>query len=89
MIAPDSNNLVRYSLRKRKEIQNLSKAFTEQIPSTLAISINTSEFGERKELSFFQNSILDIVCFSVSRLVRKFPRINARYNDELSYLEFS
>jgi len=88
MIAPDSNNLVRYSLRKRKEIQNLSKAFTEQIPSTLAISIDMSEFGDRKQISFFQDSILDIVCFSVSRLARKYSRINARYNDEQSYLEF-
>ena len=85
----EDKNLVRYSLRKRKEIQNLSKAFTEQIPSTLAISINMSEFGKRKQLSFFQDSILDVTCFSVSRLARKYPKINARYNDEQSYIEFS
>ena len=83
----DSHNLVHYSLRKRKEIHNLSKAFTEQIPSTLAISISTLNIGQREKIGFFQESILDIVCFALSRAFRNFPKINARYNDEKSYLE--
>jgi hypothetical protein len=87
MINPEQDNLVSYNLRKRKEIQNLSKAFTEQIPSTLAISISTSPLGERVQFNFFQDSILDFVCFSISRLARSFSKINARYNDEKSYLE--
>ena len=89
MIIPEPSNLVRYSLRKRKEIENLSKAFTEQIPSTLAISISSANFGVRIQRNFFQFSILDIVCFSLSRLARNFPKVNARYSDEKSYLEFN
>ena len=83
----EKHNVIPYNLRKRKEIQNLSKAFTEQIPSTLAIAINTSVLGKRKQNGFFQESILDIVCFSLSRIFPNFPKVNARYNDEKSYLE--
>ncbi len=81
------HRVVPYSLRKRKEIQNLSKAFTEQIPSTLAVSINTKDLGKRKEFNFFQDSIIDILCFSLSRVARSFSKVNAIYNDEKSYLE--
>jgi len=87
MAKSELNNIVTYNLRKRKEIQNLSKAFTEQIPSTLAISINTSPLGDRLRFNFFQDSILDFVCFSISRLARSFSKINARYIDEKTYLE--
>ena len=83
------NNVVPYNLRKRKEIQNLSKAFTEQIPSTLAISISTTDVSKRRQLSFFQDSILDVVCFSLSRVARSFSKINARYKDEKSYIEIN
>jgi hypothetical protein len=85
----EPHNVVAYNLRKRKEIQNLSKAFTEQIPSTLAISISTRDFGKRIRFNFFSDSILDIVCFSLSRVARSFSKVNARYNDEKSYLEIS
>jgi pyruvate/2-oxoglutarate dehydrogenase complex dihydrolipoamide acyltransferase (E2) component len=85
----ESYKVVPINLRKRKEIQNLSKAFTEQIPSTLAISINTVGFDKRKQMSFFQESVLDIVCFSLSRVACKFPKVNSRFNDEKSYFEIS
>jgi pyruvate/2-oxoglutarate dehydrogenase complex dihydrolipoamide acyltransferase (E2) component len=88
-MTPQPHNTVTYNLRKRKEIQNLSKAFTEQIPSTLAISIGVKDLGKRKQLNFFQDSILDILCFCLSRVVRTFPKINARYNDEKSYFEIN
>ena len=88
-MTPQPHNTVTYNLRKRKEIQNLSKAFTEQIPSTLAISIEVTDLGKRKQLNFFQDSILDILCFCLSRVVRTFPKINARYNDEKSYFEIN
>ena len=87
MPSTQSNRLVVHTLRKRKEIQNLSKAFTEQIPSTLGILVETSNIGNRTKLNFFQNSILDIVCFSLSRIVRIYPKINSRYQNEKSYLE--
>jgi pyruvate/2-oxoglutarate dehydrogenase complex dihydrolipoamide acyltransferase (E2) component len=83
----EPHNVVPYNLRKRKEIQNLSKAFTEQIPSTLAISISTTNLGKRVHLNFFQDSILDILCFSLSRVARDFSKVNARYNNKESYLE--
>jgi len=88
-MTPEPHNVVPYNLRKRIEIQNLSKAFTEQIPSTLAISISTTDLGKRIQLNFFQDSILDIVCFSLSRVARNFSKVNARYNDEKSYLEIN
>ena len=88
-MTPESHNIVPYTLRKRKEIDNLSKAFTEQIPSTLAISISTKDLGKRSQLNFFQDSIIDLVCFSLSRIVRGFPKVNARYNDEKSYFEIN
>ena len=86
---PELFTVMPYNLRKRKEIQNLSKAFTEQIPSTLTISISTTDISKRKQSSFFQESILDIVCFSLSRVTRNFPKVNARYHDEKSYLEIN
>lgn len=88
MTLPQPHTVVTYNLRKRKEIQNLSKAFTEQIPSTLAISIPTTNLGKRIPLNFFQDSILDIVCFALSRVARGFSKINARFHDEKSYYEF-
>ena len=87
MNVSEPHSIVLFSLRKRKEIQNLSKAFTEQIPSTLAISIGTTDISKRVQLNFFQDSILDIVCFSLSRVARGFPKVNARYKDEKSYFE--
>lgn len=78
---------VPHNLRKLKEIQNLSKAFTEQIPSTLAIFVTTRSFGTRMRAQFFQDSILDVVCFSLSRLARIYPKINAKCLDEKSYVE--
>jgi pyruvate/2-oxoglutarate dehydrogenase complex dihydrolipoamide acyltransferase (E2) component len=87
MTPTESDRVVVYNLRKRKEIQNLSKAFTEQIPSTLGILVETNNLGKRSKLNFFQNSILDIVCFCLSRLVRVYPKINSRYQNEKSYLE--
>jgi pyruvate/2-oxoglutarate dehydrogenase complex dihydrolipoamide acyltransferase (E2) component len=83
----EPHSVVPFNLRKRKEIQNLSKAFTEQIPSTLAISIGTTDLSKRAQMNFFQDSILDIVCFSLSRVARGFPKVNARYKDEKSYFE--
>ena len=88
MITSQPYNLVTYNLRKRKEIQNLTKAFTEQIPSTLAISIGTKHLEKRVQLNFFQDSILDIVCFSLSRIAGRFSKVNARFNDDKSYFEF-
>lgn len=88
MTSTELNRHIVYNLRKRKEIQNLSKAFTEQIPSTLAISIATTNWGKRIKADFFQESILDIVCFSLSRLARSYTKINAKYSDEKSYIEY-
>jgi pyruvate/2-oxoglutarate dehydrogenase complex dihydrolipoamide acyltransferase (E2) component len=76
------------SLRKRKEIENLRPAFTSQIPSTLSIEIDLTQFGIRNDSSFFADSILDILCYSLSRVYRKFPKMNATYLDEKSYMEF-
>ena len=85
----EPHKVVPYDLRKRKEIQNLSKAFTEQIPSTLGISISTIDLGKRLSFNFFQDSILDIVCFSLSRVARTFPKVNAKYKDDKSYIELT
>ena len=76
------------NLRKRKEIENLRSAFLSQIPSTLSVDINLSRFGTRIDSAFFSDSILDILCFVISRIYRKFPKINATYLDEKSYVEF-
>jgi hypothetical protein len=76
------------NLRKRKEVENLRPAFTSQIPSTLSVDIDLSRFGTRVDSSYFSNSILDILCFALSRIYKKYPKINSTYSDEKSYIEF-
>jgi hypothetical protein len=76
------------NLRKRKEIQNLRPAFTSQIPSTLSIEIDLREFGTRTDSSFFADSIIDILCFVLSRIYKKYPMVNATFLDEKSFVEF-
>jgi hypothetical protein len=76
------------SLRKRKEIENLRTAYTLQIPSTISVEIDLTLSGKRNDSSYFSDSILDILCFSLSRTYRKFPKINSTFNDTKSYIEF-
>jgi len=76
------------SLRKRKEIENLRTSYTLQIPSTISLEIDLTRFGKRNDSSFFSDSILDILCFALSRTYRRFPKINSTFIDSKSYLEF-
>ena len=78
-----------HNLRKRKEVENLRISFIRQIPSTVTVEIDLSQIGERDKISFFSDSILDILCFALSRSYKKYPKVNSTYIDEKSYMEFS
>lgn len=82
------SRVVTHNLRKRKEIENLRPSFTLQIPSTLSVQVDLSGFGPRGDSSFFSESILDILCFALSRTYKKYPKVNSTFSDSKSYIEF-
>ncbi len=82
------SNVKPLSLRKRKEVENLRTSYTRQIPSTISIELDLTSWGPRNDSSYFSDSILDILCFSLSRIYKKFPKVNSTFQDSKSYIEF-
>jgi pyruvate dehydrogenase E2 component (dihydrolipoamide acetyltransferase) len=70
-----------FSLRKRNEIRNMSEAFRSQIPSTIVATADFTSRNLGKENAYFDDSILDLVAFGISRLVSKYPLLNSQHLD--------
>ncbi len=66
--------------RKRAEIDVLSKGAGGTMLSVLGTSLGTLTI-ERDPDDFLQGRITDLVIYEASRLMRKFPRLNAHYAD--------
>jgi 2-oxoglutarate dehydrogenase E2 component (dihydrolipoamide succinyltransferase) len=72
----------RSSLRKRTEARNLSRANSNGTTSMIGIELPLP--GPRLVAApfLFQDSVADLVIFEASRLLRRYPELNAFYLDE-------
>lgn len=67
-----------YTLRKWKEIELLQDGYTRQIPSSLHV---TCRLNVRENELFFNDSILDLLCFSLPKALAKYPKMNSRSSE--------
>jgi pyruvate/2-oxoglutarate dehydrogenase complex dihydrolipoamide acyltransferase (E2) component len=66
--------------RKRDEIKSLSSGAGNTMLSVLGIEIGSIE-AIRSPGDFFAGKIIDLLVFEASRLMRKYPKLNAAYRD--------
>ena len=59
----------------------MSGAFDVQIPSTIIVTLDTQNYSLEKDTPFFNGSLLDLACFSLSRVIRRYPKANAQVID--------
>jgi pyruvate/2-oxoglutarate dehydrogenase complex dihydrolipoamide acyltransferase (E2) component len=73
----------RLSGPKKKEIEYLSDVQSTGLTSTVNINIDTEGIFEKLNtgLKYFKNSLLPIVVYESSRLLRKFPMLNSYFAD--------
>jgi len=71
------------SAQKRREIEYLSSVQAHGLNSSLSISINAAPVIHFSHtfLSLFKGSLLPIVMYEVARLLKKYPKLNAFYNN--------
>ena len=66
--------------RKQAEIEALSKGAGSSMLSVLGVGLGALSIPRAPD-SLFVDRITDLVIYEASRLMRKFPRLNAAYND--------
>jgi pyruvate/2-oxoglutarate dehydrogenase complex dihydrolipoamide acyltransferase (E2) component len=73
----------RLSGPKKKEIEYLSDVQSTGLTSTVNINVDTEGVFEKLNtgLKYFKNSLLPLVIYESSRLLRKFPLMNSYYAD--------
>jgi pyruvate/2-oxoglutarate dehydrogenase complex dihydrolipoamide acyltransferase (E2) component len=72
----------RNSLRKRTEARNLSRANSNGTTSMIGIELPLPGPRMVPPPFLFQDSVADLVIFEASRLLRRYPELNAFYIDE-------
>ena len=77
-----------FSIRKRSEIQNLQVGRHAGFSSTIGQYVLISSKRMMDPPRLFQNSILDLIIFEGSRLLRKYPELNASYLSDDEYLVY-
>lgn len=72
----------RNSLRKRNEARNLKAGNPSGAVSTIGIELKVSTFRLVQPPFLFEDGITDLVVFEASRLLRRYPELNAFHVDE-------
>jgi pyruvate/2-oxoglutarate dehydrogenase complex dihydrolipoamide acyltransferase (E2) component len=75
---------------KKREIEYLQHVQSAGLNSQVTITIDVSGIFVRinQQLKYFKNSILPLVIYECSRLLRKYPELNAFYgNDQITYFD--
>jgi Pyruvate/2-oxoglutarate dehydrogenase complex, dihydrolipoamide acyltransferase (E2) component, and related enzymes len=70
---------------KKREIQYLSAVQSAGLTSTINTVIDTFGIFSQinKSLKYFKNSLLPVIIYESSRLLKKYPLLNAYYNTEV------
>jgi len=74
-----------FSKRKQAEIKTLQMGNHHATSSTIAINIKVPEKRIIEPPFLFENNISDLIVFEGSRLLIKYPELNAAYLDSKSY----
>lgn len=80
----ENTTIEKLSISKRKEIEYLSSVQTAGLISTINININASSIfkATNSKLKYFKNSLLPIIIFESSLLLKKFDKLNAYYSND-------
>ena len=80
---PDNTTELKISLAKQNEIKALAGVQSYGLVSTIFISVSVKKLSQEYETEFFKNSdsYLPIIIFEVSRLLKKYPLLNAYYHN--------
>ena len=71
-------------ISKKREIEYLHHVQSAGLNSQVTIKIDISNIftSLNKQFRYFKNSLLPIIIYETSRLLRKYPELNAFYNNE-------
>jgi pyruvate/2-oxoglutarate dehydrogenase complex dihydrolipoamide acyltransferase (E2) component len=86
-IVPNDSTVTKITNNKKIEIDYLSSVQETGLTSTISIDISTNGLfaNINKNLKYFKNGILPILIYETSRLLIKFPLLNAFYNNQSIY----
>jgi pyruvate/2-oxoglutarate dehydrogenase complex dihydrolipoamide acyltransferase (E2) component len=78
----DDVKIEKLSRAKRSEIESLTSVNTLGLPSTLTISVNTHPIESAVQCfpGVLQGSLLPVIIYETSRLLRKYPELNSYYH---------
>ena len=93
IVAEERVNNHNLSKNKKREIEYLSSVQLSGLTSTLNISVDTTGIlsSVNKSLRYLKNSLLPIIIYESSRLLKKYPLLNAFFNEDqiVSYKYFN
>ncbi len=86
-IIPNETIATKITNNKKIEIDFLSSVQDTGLTSTISIDISTNGLfaNINKHLKYFKNGILPVLTYETSRLLIKFPLLNAFYNNQSIY----